>query len=145
MAEKDRLTLIFHGAVVILVGLLSGVPTTVETIGETGRYWHTAHEALIMMGAWMLAASSVRSALVLDRREAAAFVWSFLAMGYGFMTALILGGSFGFSPFEPGSTPVRFIGFSCALLGILGAFVATAVTLMGVRAARDLRVPASPQ
>lgn len=145
MAEKDRLALIFHGAVVILIGLLSGVPTTVEAIGETGRYWHTAHEALIMIGTWMLAASSVRSALVLDRREAAAFVWSFLGVGYGFIAALVMGGIFGFSPFEPGGTPIRFAAFMCALLGILGAFVATAVTLMGVRAALDGRMTARPR
>jgi len=54
------------------------------------RFWHTAHEALIMIGIWMLAASSVRSALVLDRREAMALVWSFLAMSYGLMTALVM-------------------------------------------------------
>jgi len=144
MAERDRLKLIFHGAVVLLIGLLAGLPTAVEAIDESVRFWHTAHEALIMMGVWMLAASSVRSALVLDTREALVFVWAFLAMGYGFMIALVLGGVRGVSPFAPGGTPATFIAFLSAVVGILGAFVATAITLIGVRAARDSRVSAAP-
>jgi len=136
-ADKDRLRLIFHGAIVLLVGLLCGLPTAVEASSESVRFWHTAHEALIMIGIWMLAASSVRSALVLDRREAMALVWSFLAMSYGLMTALVMGGIIGVSPFEPGGTPATFIAFLSAVVGIFGSFVATAVTLMGVRAAMD--------
>jgi len=122
---------------VLLVGLLCGLPTAVEASSESVRFWHTAHEALIMIGIWMLAASSVRSALVLDRREAMALVWSFLAMSYGLMTALVMGGIIGVSPFEPGGTPATFIAFLSAVVGIFGSFVATAVTLMGVRAAMD--------
>lgn len=144
MADRDRLRLIYHGAIVLLVGLLCGLPTAIEASTESVRFWHTAHEALIMMGIWMLAASSVRPALVLDRREASALVWSFLAMGYGFMTALVMGGVIGTSPFAPGGTPATFIAFLCAVLGILGAVVATAVTLIGVRAALDGRVAVSP-
>jgi hypothetical protein len=144
MADKDRLRLIFHGAIVLLVGLLSGLPTAVEAIDESARFWHIAHEALIMMGVWMLAASSVRSALVLDTRESSVFVWSFLVMGYGFMIALVMGGVLGVSPFSPGGTPATFVAFLSAVLGILGAFTATAVTLIGVRAARDSRVAGPP-
>ena len=135
--DKDRLRLIFHGAIVLLAGLLCGLPTAVESMNESARFWHTAHEALIMIGVWMFAASSVRSALVLDRREAVALVWSFLAMGYGLMTALVMGGILGVSPFEPGGTPATFVAFLSAVVGIFGSFVATAVTLMGVRAAMD--------
>lgn len=144
MINHDRLRLIFHGAVVLLVGLLSGLPTVIEVSDGSVRFWHTAHEALIMMGVWMLAASSVRPALALDTREASAFMWALLAMGYGFMTALVIGGVIGSSPFVPGGTPATFIAFLAAVIGILGAVVATAVTLMGVRAALHSRAPVSP-
>jgi hypothetical protein len=72
MAINDRARLIFHGAIVLLAGLLCGYPTVVESLGgeESVRLWHTAHEALIMMGIWILAMSSVRPALVLGRRGA---------------------------------------------------------------------------
>jgi hypothetical protein len=135
MTNRDRLRLVVHGAIVLLVGLLCGLPTTVEAMHESARFWHTAHEALIMMGVWMLAESSVLPGLVLPPREAAALVWSMLAMGYGFMVGLVLGGIIGVSPFEPGGTPAAFIAFVAAVIGILGAVVATALTIMGARAA----------
>ena len=137
MVNTDRVRLIFHGAVVLLVGLLCGLPTVVESIDETVRFWHTAHEALIMVGVWMLAASSVLPSLVLSPRETAALLWSFRALGYGFMTALVLGGVIGVSPFEPGGTPVAMIAFVAAVIGIGGAVIATALTLMGARAALE--------
>jgi hypothetical protein len=135
IGNNDRLRLIFHGAVVLLVGLLSGVPTVVESINESGRFWHTAHEALIMMGIWMLAVSSLFAVRVLERRERAALFWSLIVMGYGFSVALVLGGAVGANAFEPGGTPATFTAFVAAVLGIGGAFVATALTLMGARAA----------
>lgn len=134
MATSDRLRLVFHGAIVLLVGLLCGLPTVVESMnGESVRYWHTAHEALIMMGIWMLAESSVLPVLALERREAAALFWSLIAMGYGFITALVIGGAIGVSPFSPGHTPTAFIAFLAAVAGIGGAIVAASLTIMGAR------------
>ena len=135
MTSTARLRLIWHGAIVLLVGLLVGLPTVVEASTESMRVWHTAHEALIMMGIWMLAASSAVPVLVLGQREARALMWAYLAMGYGFMIALLIGGVMGISPFEPGKTPVAFIAFLASVIGILGAVMATALTLMGARAA----------
>jgi hypothetical protein len=135
MVNRDQARLILHGAVVLMAGLLSGLPTVIEAMHESERFWHTAHEALIMMGIWMLAESSVLPALVLERREAAGLVWSLLLMGYGFTVALVLGGVIGVSPFEPGGTPAAFIAFLAAVAGILGAVVAAALTAMGARAA----------
>ena len=135
MSTLDRPRLIFHGAIVLLVGLFSGLPTTVESLSGLGRSWHTAHEALIMMGIWMFAESSVLNALVLERREASALVWSLVTMGYGFTAALVLGGATGTNVFGPGDTPVSIVAFLTAAIGILGAITAAALTLMGARAA----------
>lgn len=134
---RARLRLVFHGAVVLLAGLLCGYPTVVESLGgeESVRLWHTAHEALIMMGVWILATSSVFPTLVLPRREAAGLVWSLLAMGYGFMIALVIGGVTGTTSFSPGQTVVSWIAFTGSGVGILGAILATALTLTGARAA----------
>ena len=145
MDNTDRPRLIFHGAIVLLVGLLAGLPTVVESINESGRFWHTAHEALIMMGIWMLAASSVLPALVLERGERTALLRSLLVMGYGFSVALVIGGAVGANAFEPGGTPATFTAFVAAVAGIGGAFVATALTLMGARAALKAVKAGSPQ
>lgn len=135
--NSDRPRLILHGAIVLSVGLLCGYPTVAESLGgdESVRLWHTAHEALIMMGVWILAMSSVLSALVLARREAAGLVWSLLAMGYGFMIALVIGGVTGTTSFEPGHTAASMIAFTGSAVGILGALLATGLTITGARAA----------
>ena len=135
MGNDNRPRLIFHGALVLLVGLLCGLPTTIEASNESARFWHTAHEALIMMGIWMLVMSSVRSALVLPRREAVMLVWFLLAMGYGFMVALVMGGLLGVSPFTPGGTAATFAAFVAAIIGIFGAVMSALVTLRGAHAA----------
>jgi hypothetical protein len=132
MANHDRLRLVWHGAIVLLTGLLCGLPTVAESlVGDSGRVWHTAHEALMMMGIWMLASSSVIPVLVLQRNEASLLFWSLVIMGYGFVVALTIGGAVGVSPFSPGGTPVSMTAFLAAVIGILGSVLSTALTLMG--------------
>src|ERR1044072_1463353 len=134
MTHVRRLRLVFHGAIVLMVGLLSGLPTVVESInGDAVRAWHTAHEALIMMGIWLLVMSSVVPVLVLARRAATVLFGALLAMGYGFIVALVLGGSFGVSPFEPGRTPAAFTAFVAAVIGIGGGGGSAGVAIMGAR------------
>jgi hypothetical protein len=77
--------------------------------------------------------SSVIPVLVLPHRESLLLLWSLFAMGYGFVVALVLGGAIGVSPFSPGGTPVTFIAFLAALVGIAGAVIAAALTIMGAR------------
>jgi hypothetical protein len=136
-SDTDRVRLIFHGAIVLLTGLLSGLPTVVESLNESSRVWHTAHEALILMGVWMLAASSVAPVLTLPGRERAAWVGAHLLMGYGFAVALVLGGIVGVSPFSPGDTPASVVAFIAATLGIFGAVVAVVFTIRGARASKS--------
>ena len=130
-----RPRLVLHGAVVLLVGLLCGLPTVSEDAGGVERHWHTAHEALIMMGVWMFAAAGILPALVLPQREQRALIWSLLLMGYGFATALVVGGIAGVSAFQPGNSPVNVAAFVAATAGILGAVMAALITLRGAHAA----------
>jgi hypothetical protein len=136
MPGNARLRLIRHGSLVLLAGLFCGLPAVIETMGpDAVRVWHTAHEALIMIGIWMLAGSSTIPALHLSRVEGSLLFWSMLMMGYGFVAALVIGGVIGFSPFSPGDTPVSTIAFLAAILGILGAFLSASLMLMGAHAA----------
>jgi hypothetical protein len=137
MADNDRFRIIFHGGIVLLVGLLCGYPAVAEAVGgdESVRLWHTAHEGLIMMGILLLAIAAVRPSLVLERREASGLVWSLLAVGYGFMTGFMIQGITGARAFGPSRSPVLMIAFVGNAIGILGSFVAAALTLMGARSA----------
>ena len=135
MTNTDRIRLIFHGTIVLIFGLLSGLPTVIEVADGGGRYWHTAHEALIMVAVWFYAEAAIQPSLVLDAREATALRWAMMMLGYGFTTALVLAGIAGAEAFAPGTTPLTFTAFVAALIGILGAFLTAGITLLGARAA----------
>jgi hypothetical protein len=136
MPNTDRTCVILHGAVVVLVGLLCGLPAVSEPASESMRLWHTAHEGLIMIGVLMLTLSSVLPALELARREARGLVWSLLAMGYGLMTGLVLQGITGTRAFGPTTSPVLMVAFIGNATGMLGSVLATSLTIMGAFAAR---------
>jgi len=138
--SRARARLVFHGALVLLIGLLSGLPTTVEAMNGSAREWHTAHEALIMIGVWIIAEAAILPVLVLDAPKLKALVWALVVVGYCFPAALILGGMLGTSPFSPGTTLLSLVAFVIVTVGILGSVVAAALTLMGARAA--LKAPA---
>ena len=133
MTHRDRMRVVFHGAVVLLVGLLCGLPTAPEE--EPMRLWHTAHESLILIGVLLLASSSVLPVLVLERREARGLLWSLLATGYGLTIGLVLQGVTGEHAFGPSASPVLMIAFLANATGMLGSVLAAALTLLGARAA----------
>jgi hypothetical protein len=136
MSNSSRMRIVFHGAIVLLVGLLCGLPAVTESANEAGRLWHTAHEGLIMIGVLMLALSSVLPVLVLERREGVGLVSSLLAMGYGLMTGLVLQGITGTRAFGPTTSPVLMIAFIGNAVGMLGSVLAASFTIIGARAAR---------
>ena len=132
MPSTTQLRLILHGAITLLAGLLCGLPTAVESMqGDSVRLWHTAHEALIMMGTWMLASTGVLPMLVLPDLEARLLPRCLAAMGYGFMVALVLGSMIGVSPFSPGHSPLSATAFAAAVIGIGGAVLAALLTIRG--------------
>jgi hypothetical protein len=140
MSHTDRIRVVFHGAVVLLVGLLCGLPTVPEE--EPMRLWHTAHESLILIGILLFAISSVMPVLVLEKREARGLVWSLLATGYGLTTGLVIQGIMGVHAFGPSSSPVLMLAFVGNATGMLGSVLVAALTIMGTRAARVAAIAA---
>jgi hypothetical protein len=132
--RNDRERLIFHGAIVLFVGLLCGVPAAAETEGAF-QGWRAAHLGLITTGIWLLSMSTVLSALVLGHREAVGLVWSLLVMGYGLMIGLLVGAVIGLRAISPAGTPAAMIAFAGNAIGVLGALLAVLLTIQGARAA----------
>lgn len=133
MDRTVRLRVILHGAVVILIGLFCGFPTVAESDAE--RYWHTAHEALILAGTLMLAVSAVLPHLVLPKREANGLFRALLATGYGLAVGTVLQGILGQRAFGPSSSPTVMIAFIGIVIGIGGSLTATALVAIGALAA----------
>ena len=136
MANSDRVRVVFHGAIVMLVGLLCGAPTVNEE--EPARLWHTAHESLILIGILLFAMSSVLQLLILPKREETALRWSLLATGYGLMVGLLIQAIVGAHAFGPSNNPLLMFAFIANATGMLGSVLVAALTIMGARAARSV-------
>jgi hypothetical protein len=140
MSHADRLRMIHHGGIVLLVGLLCGLAVVPEE--EPMRLWHTAHESLIMVGILIFAVSSVVPHIRLPEREGKALMWALLANGYGLTVGLLIQGITSQHAFSPSSSPVPMVGFIANTIGIGGSVIMASLVIIGARAARrEARVP----
>ena len=133
--------LIVHGAIVLVVALLCGLPSVVEVAMEAGRMWQTAHAALLVLGVWILATAAVLPLLHLKGLEASALTWCLPAAGYSFTTAVILQAVTGTRAISPEGGLLTQAAFAANLVAVLSSFLVAALTLMGalngVRASRE--------
>ena len=87
--------LIFHGGVILVVGLLCGAPLGSAVVRgkpeETIRARRVAHSSLVMGGILLLALAGIVAQLQLSAWALGLMVWSFVASGYGFAVVLPLG------------------------------------------------------
>ena len=129
--------LVFHAAIVLLLGLLCGFPALTETVAE-GRLhtWRSAHLALVILGVWILATAAVWPVLVLGRREASALLASLLVTGYGIGIAVILEAATGVGGHQPEGPALNWIAFGGNTVGALAALLAVLLTAAGAWAAR---------
>jgi hypothetical protein len=135
MINNGRERLVFHGAVVMFVGLLCGYPAVVEQGDEALHLWRAAHLELLLLGIWLLATAAILPSLVLARRESVGLVWALMATGYGLMVALLLAAVRGARVTQPGGPAIDQIAFAASVVGILGALLGVLLTLVGARAA----------
>jgi hypothetical protein len=132
---KLALQLTLHGAIVLLIGLLSGIPygsaITKKQDEDTIRAWRVAHSGLSMGGTTIIAFSAVLSNLELDPILTSTFVWSSAISGYGFCLALPYGawvGHRGLSIDGPGKNKIVYAG---NMVGAIGSLIGTLVLIFG--------------
>lgn len=139
MSNAERLAVIQHGAIVMLIGLFFGFATVAEE--EPIRFWHTAHETTVFIGILVIAVSSALTHLKLDRRESRALMWSILATSYGLPTGLFVQAVLEKHAFGPSSDPWVMLGFIFNTIGMGGSVLTAALIAMGARAARTATAP----
>src|SRR5229473_1739381 len=92
--------LIFHGAVVLLVGLLCGAPMGRSIVRgrpeSVVRAWRVAHSSLVLGGVLLLALGGVVTYLALSPPALALLVLAFIASSYAFAIVLPLGAHYGY-------------------------------------------------
>ena len=133
-AVDTQRRLVFHGAVILLVGLACGLPAVIEVSSGSSRLWKGGHSALLILGVWLFATAAILPLLDLPEREAAGLRIATPLMAYSFMTAVLI----------QAITGVRALGPDDSVLGMI-AFVAQATPpIMALQGSRGAAIGNNP-
>jgi hypothetical protein len=136
MEPRWRARLVFHGAVVILLGLLAGFPhafvLTGQIVGEE-RAWRMAHLEGLLNGMLAMLAGAAGGSLVLSERQQAWLVWSLVVTGYGNVIASVLGATFGVRGLAFTGPPANAIMNLLFWIAILGILIGVGLLIAGAR------------
>lgn len=130
--------LIFHGAVILLLGFLCGAPlgrAAVHGREEAARAWRVAHASLISGGVLLLVLASVIAHLQLNAFTLALLVWAFVASSYVFAIVLPLAARYGHRGLTPAPPLMNRIIYVGNMAGAGGLLLGAVVFLWGAYAA----------
>ena len=129
------LQLLFHGAIVILVGLLSGIPygssITQKKDESVVRAWRVAHSGLAMGGTTMIATAAAINQLEINNIVLNILVWSSVISGYGFCIALPYGAWVGHRGLAIGKTVKSNVVYLGNIIGASASLVSTLALIWG--------------
>ena len=125
--------LLFHGGIVMLIGLAAGFPYGRAISGNRSedlvRGWRVAHASLCMGATTMFAVSAVLSALAVDAAVKWVAAVAYIACGYGFSVGVILAPLVGHRGLRPGGPLGNQLVFAGYAVGVAGSLVGTATLL----------------
>lgn len=128
------LQLLFHGAIVLLIGQLLGIPygsaINKKKDEEVVRAWRVAHSALSMGGTTTIAIAAAIDRLDVNNILLAILVWSLVISGYGFCVALPYGAWVGERGLSVGKTIKNKIVFAGNIFGALGSLVGVGALIL---------------
>jgi hypothetical protein len=142
--KQTQLKILLHGLVVLLVGLLCGVPygqaITHHWGDEAVRGWRFAHFGLVVAGIWLMVVAGISHLLTLSGRSVALLFYSLAGSAYGFTVALVVAAIGGVRGLEPAGPTLNVIAFVANCVGASASLVSVCVLLLGtVVALRDVR------
>lgn len=126
--------LLFHGGIVMLLGLVAGFPYGRAISGNRSedlvRGWRVAHASLCMGATMMFAVSAVLSALAVDIAVKWVAAVAYIACGgYGFSFGVILAPLVGHRGMQAGGPLGNQLVFAGYAVGVAGSLVGTATLL----------------
>jgi hypothetical protein len=130
--------LIFHGSVILLAGLLCGVPFGRAIVrGKPEaivRAWRVAHASLPMGGILLIALAAAVPQLQLSASLLALMVWAFVVSSYAFAAALPLGAHFGYRGLTAKPPFLNRVVYAGNIVGAIGSLVGAALLVWGAYA-----------
>jgi hypothetical protein len=137
IGDGTQRRLVFHGAIILLVGGLCGFPELKAVSSgapeSAVHAWRVAHDALVAGGIMLIAIAAALSHVQLGATGRAWLAWSLVAVAYGAVVGLGLPAFTGLRGLEPTGPPLNLIAFvGNAAVGV-GTLVALALLIWGAR------------
>jgi hypothetical protein len=149
MNERLQSTMIAHGALVFLVGMLAGFPFAFLLLGKIVlwpipgsldvvmpgdvRGWRMAHLEGILNGLTLIAVAAVGARLKLSARAQQVVVWSLIVTAWGNMIASIIGPICGGRGLEFGGGVPNSLMYLLFVAAIVAVMVAMSLVFVGAR------------
>lgn len=136
MEKKLRASLIFHGAIVIILGLLAGFPYALVLQGQMEgepRAWSMAHLEGVLNGLLCLGAAGAFGKLALSAGQMRVMTWSFILMAYGNIVASVIGAVTGQRGLEFAGPMSNMFVFTLFMIAVVLVLVALALLAYGSR------------
>src|SRR2546425_5508339 len=137
MSEQDQRRLVFHGAIVLLIGNLCGIPlggAASAGSGEAAMHgWRVAHSGLVMTGVLLIAIGAALRLVVLGEGATSWLVWSLLAAAYGGGVALVLAAAVGARGLAPTGPPLNLVAFVGNIGVVFGTLIGVVLLIRGTR------------
>lgn len=136
MNERFRTQMIFHGVIVILLGLAAGFPFAFVILGNIPgdyRAWRMAHLEGLLNGLLVIVIAAAGDRLVLDERKQLWLARSLVFMAYANVVAATLGATFGVRGLEPALPLSNVLVYALFMLAIAGVVVGLVLAAYGAR------------
>lgn len=136
MEKKLRASLIFHGAIVIILGLLAGFPYALVLQGQMEgepRQWSMAHLEGVLNGLLCLGAAGAFGKLALSAGQMRVMTWSFILMAYGNVVAAVIGAVTGQRGLEFAGPVSNMLVFTLFMIAVVLVLLALALLAYGSR------------
>jgi hypothetical protein len=136
MHASERRRLVFHGAIVLLVGLLCGIPQASAITGGADpariHAWQVAHNAIVLSGIMQIAIAAALS-VVREVRTVRMIIWPLIAAGYGAIVGLGLAAASGYRGLTPEGPLLNLIAFGGNMVVAIGSLAALPILMWATR------------
>lgn len=136
MHASEQRRLVFHGAIVLLVGLLCGIPQASAITGGADpariHAWGVAHNAIVLAGIMQIAIAGALS-VVKNVRTVRMIVWPLIAAGYGSIVGLGLAAASGYRGLTPEGPALNMVAFAGNMVVAIGSLAALPLLIWATR------------
>ncbi len=136
MARRSILLIALHGVVLVVLGMLVGLPLsdaiTAHSDPDLERAWRVAHTSLVTGGTLYIAIAAIAHYLILSNGMTAFVTWSFVISAYALAFAFVLGPMVGARGLEPTGPPSNVLIFAIFVVALLALFLSVVIVLWGL-------------